>query len=75
MHHELLWFRFLTFLLQDENAVMELRRMKRKEMEERRGLRHARDVEEEAMDSKEAERMSGMFKMLDIKVWTVKLIS
>ncbi|XP_052784819.1 uncharacterized protein LOC128220453 isoform X2 [Mya arenaria] len=61
------FLKYLTFLLHDENAVMELRRMKRKEIEEKRGLRHARDEEDTHMSSKEAERMSGMLKMLDIK--------
>ncbi|WAR27359.1 KAPR-like protein [Mya arenaria] len=65
------FLKYLTFLLHDENAVMELRRMKRKEIEEKRGLRHARDEEDTHMSSKEAERIQETVKTNACRPWRV----
>lgn len=70
------FFKYLIFLLQNDNAVMQLRKQKQKEKEEKKGLRK-NHVSESRYDAKEAEQMSGMLKLLDLdpKTTHVKLPS
>ncbi|XP_052217080.1 uncharacterized protein LOC127834962 isoform X3 [Dreissena polymorpha] len=60
------FLKYLIFLLQDDNAVEELRRTKRRELEEKRGLRTQTYEETEKYDSKEALQMANMLKLLNI---------
>lgn len=59
------FFKYLIFLLQNDNAVMLLRKQKQKEKEEKKGLRKQFD-DDPKYDAKEAEQMSGMLKLLDL---------
>lgn len=62
------FLKFLTFLLQDERAVDDLKKRKRREREIKKGLIHNVDEDESEFKegTKEAEQFEGMLKMLDI---------
>ena len=59
------FFKYLIFLLQNENAVMQLRKQKQRDKEEKNGLRKQFEGESK-YDAKEAEQVSGMLKLLDL---------
>ncbi|XP_053403282.1 uncharacterized protein LOC123553732 [Mercenaria mercenaria] len=60
--------KILTFLLQDDSAVDDLRKKKRREREIKKGLIHNLDDDDDSdkKSAKEAEQISGMMKMLDM---------
>ncbi|KAL4220376.1 hypothetical protein ACF0H5_020781 [Mactra antiquata] len=62
------FLKFLSFLLDDDNAVEDLKRMKRREREEKRGLLHETSHPRDDLKygSKEAKEMNSMLKLLDI---------
>lgn len=67
------FFKYVIFLLQNENAVLELRKQKQREREEKKGL--IKQTDDAKYDAKEAEQMIGMLKLLDLnpKTTHVKL--
>lgn len=64
------FLRFLSFMLQDENALQDLKKMKRKERE-RPDTVTGVDLVDNGRSNKESQEMANMLKMLDMKHSTV----
>lgn len=68
------FLKFLSFLLDDDNAVDDLKRSKRREREDKKGLLHdtGHGREDLKHGSREAKEMNNMLKMLDINPKTTQ---